>query len=265
MSQFRYCEGADGQPCRFSTSFVGYPRACRGVRCAFCDPAVMSTSSRRDIVRALAYIYIISTDIYVDALSRSPHEYRPHVAHQLSLMLPTPRRQVVWRDMSCQAVEGLLGGIKAAPHLVGAIKAKGRALNAARHGIDTAGEGVRCQIAEYIEDFQLEGERSCLARTLMLAYTLSRHPSFAEEHFLDDSELPLARAYSSAVDIHRAGLREVRAAVDAFVGALRRVGLLYQMQRVDTVIFLLSSMQHAPTLIPGCPLRARYFEPQDTP
>ena len=99
----------------------------------------------------------------------------------------------------------------------------------------------------------------------MLAYTSSCHPSFAEEHFLDDSELPLARAYSSAVDIHRAGLREVRAAVDAFVGALRRAGLLYQMQRVDTVIFLLSSMQHAPTLIPGCPLRARYFEPQDTP
>ena len=41
---------------------------------------------------------------------------------------------------------------------------------------------------------------------------------------LDDSELPLARAYSSAVDLHRAGLREVCAAVDAFVGALRRAG-----------------------------------------
>ena len=143
MSQFRYCDGAGGQPCRFSTSFVGYPRACRGVRCAFCDPAVMSTSSRRDIVRALAYIYIISTDIYVDALSRSPHDCRPHVAHQLSLMLHTPRRQVVWRDMSCQAVEALLrGGIKAAPRLVNAIKVQGRAPDAARHGIDTTGEGV---------------------------------------------------------------------------------------------------------------------------
>ena len=64
---------------------------------------------------------------------------------------------------------GLLGGIKAAPRLVDAIKAKGRVLNAARHGIDTAGEGVRCQVAEYVDDFQLEGERSCLARTLMLA------------------------------------------------------------------------------------------------
>ena len=142
MSQFRHCEGAGGQPCRFSTSSVGYPRTCRGVRCAFCDPAVMSTSSRRDIVRALAYIYIISTDIYVDALSRSPHEYRPHVAHQLSLMLPTPHRQVVWRDMSCQAVDALLGGIKAAPRLVDTIKAKGRTLHADRQALGTAGDGV---------------------------------------------------------------------------------------------------------------------------
>ena len=102
----------------------------------------MSTSSRRDIVRALAHIYIISTDICVDTLSRSPHDYSPHAAHQLSLMLPTTHRQVVWRDMSCQAVEALLGGIKAAPRLVDTITAKGRVLNAARHGIDTAGEGV---------------------------------------------------------------------------------------------------------------------------
>ena len=103
----RYCTGTGGRRCRFSVVTIGEPRTCAGARCLFCDPGIMATTDERDIVRALALLFIMNVEIYADALTRAPQGYRERVPRQLHLMMPEWRREHVWRERSVLAVDAL--------------------------------------------------------------------------------------------------------------------------------------------------------------
>ena len=243
---------------------IGEPRTCAGARCLFCDPAVMATTDERDIVRALALLYIMNVEIYADALTRAPQGYRERVPRQLQVMLPQWRREYVWRERSVLAVDAILTDIRCTPTMTANLKTCGHAMIAAGQALWRLHGCTRTRILSFAIDLRFRVENHQLAGTARAAYTLSRHPAFLGEHAEDEDE-PLARMYRNAVLIHRDCLRGLSVMAANLMRAAARIGMVCQLSGVSTLNFLTSSMLRAPSLAPGRPLCARYFEPQETP
>ena len=229
----------------------------------FCDPAVMATTGERDIVQALALLYIMNFEIYTEALSRAP-QYRERVPLQLQLMMPDWRREHVWRERSVLAVDALIADVRAAPTMAANLRTRGRAVIAAGQALWKLPVRIRVCILSFAVDLRFLAEGQQLAGTARAAYTLSRHPAFFGEHTEDEDER-LARIYRNAVLIHRDCLRGLSGIAANLMRAGARVGIVCQLSGVCTLIFLTTSMMRAPTLAPGRPLCARYFDPQETP
>ena len=260
----RYCAGAGGRRCRFSVCIIGEPRTCTGARCLFCDPTVMATADEKDVVRALALLYIMNVEIYADALTRAPHGYRERVPQQLQVMLPQWRREHVWRERSVLAVDALVADIRAAPTTASSLKSRGRAMIAAGQALWRLHACIRTRILLFAVDLRFLMENQQLAGTARAAYTLSRHPAFLGEHAEFEDE-PLARVYRNAVFVHRDCIRGLSGIATSLMRAAARIGMVCQLNGASTLMFLTSSMLRAPTLAPGRPLCARYFDPQETP
>ena len=229
----------------------------------FCDPAVMATTGEREIVRALALLYIINFEIYTEALSRAP-QYRDRVPLQLQLMIPDWRKEHVWHERSVLAIDALIADVRAVPTMAANLRTCGRAMIAAGQALWKLHVSIRIRILSFAIDLRFLAEGQQLAGTARAAYTLSRHPAFFGEHTEDEDE-PLARVYRNAVLIHHDCLRGLNGIATSLMRAAARIGMVCQLSGVKTLIFLTSSMMRAPTLAPGRPLSARHFDPQETP
>ena len=243
---------------------IGEPRTCAGARCLFCDPGIMATTDERDIVRALALLFIMNVEIYADALTRAPQGYRERVPRQLHLMMPEWRREHVWRERSVLAVDALIANIRAAPTMAASLKTRGCAMIAAGQALWRLHGCIRTRILSFVIDLRFLMENQQLAGTARAAYTLSRHPAFLGEHAEFEDE-PLARVYRNAVFVHRDCLRGLSGVATSLMRAAARIGMVCHLSGVSTLMFLTTSMLRAPTLAPGRPLCARYFDPQETP
>ena len=265
------CIGYDNnEPCIFSVDRIGQPRSCilPDVRCVFCGET--ASVSPRDYVKPLSILFIQDYSIYTQALGRVRPELlescRKCVQKALPLMAPRGYMSILIlrQDRVALSLDTLTHSLNDGPKLITNIKDEGRVLQNSLPLKKLFPHDVMLNLLVFGIDVVPSKIFESLAETKKNAYSISRHPIFAEA-WREEREVCLARAYSSCIQLHHRFLAQLKGPL------VKHVSLagVFKWGRYCTgilrVLTLVQSMLDAPVLPLGSPLCHQSFVPVESP
>ena len=96
------------------------------------------------------------------------------------------------------------------------------------------------------------------------AYTISRHPTFRVP-WMNENELPVARAYTTGVMLHRKHLVQLEEIMRKQMSLLRRCQRQSHIEDNERVLSLIDAMIAAPVLSVGAAMCHESFEIREFP
>lgn len=258
------CLGRDDVPCVFSIEKIGRPRSCfpPHARCCVCR-GVPSP-------RTLALLYILDTSTYRRALERAhdKERCREQVQKELNSMMPARGVSIgnLRHERASLAIDGLLQAVMGGPFLLERLKDESRNMAAAMMSLRTKNitRDTFLSILDYIVVLTPSVLCEQMADVKQAAYTISRHPAFRVP-WINGNELPVARAYTACMILHRKHLVQLAEIMRKQTSLLRRCQRQSHIEGNERVLNLIDSMIAAPVLSVGAAMCHESFEPREFP
>jgi hypothetical protein len=165
------------------------------------------------------------------------------------------------------AIDGLLQAVMGGPFLLERLKDESRNMAAAMLSLRTKNitRDTFLSILDYIVVLTPSVLCEQMADVKQAAYTISRHPAFRVP-WMNGSELPVARAYSNGMALHRKHLAQLAEVICKQASLLRFCQWHSYIIGTERVLSLIASMLTAPVLSVGSPLLCHEkFEPREFP
>ena len=220
--------------------------------------------------RTLAFLYILDISIYRRALQNVHDKERCREQVRRELKSMTPARGVsigsLRRERTSLAIDGLLQAVLSGPFLLQRLKDESRNMAAAMMSLRT--KTITRDIFRIILDYVVVVTPSVLCEQLadvkQTAYTISRHPAFRDP-WMNENELPMARAYTTGVMLHRKHLVQFAEIMRKQMSLLCRCQRLSHIDGNERVLALIDAMVAAPVLSLGATICHESFEPHECP